>query len=203
MRNYLTGKLRCRFDIAWQILPAVVRDRLKPMLVSVKAVDSLKGALVKCSDGSVVQSEKDGSGWFVPDLSADRKRGFIIVSNFFGEGSDEASEACAVVTFLHELAHAIQYVENGWGSDELPDSDGWEEARFEVAAWLQAGCWLANNSMDYQAAADAIRFAIVMANNDLSAWRKSVLSGSQENGNTGFSEPVKQFAMEIAKRLAQ
>lgn len=161
MRRLLPLELRRRFDIAWGMLPRPVQERLRRFICSVRAVKTLKGAVVRCADGSVFYSEQDGAAWFAYDGTTSRRRGFLLILKSF----EAEPEAFAVATILHELAHAVQYEEQAWETTQI------REERSEAAAWLQAAAWAAHCLDGYARAADVADMAVDLALPELLKWR--------------------------------
>src|SRR5256885_13102744 len=113
MRRYLPPELRRRFELAWRILPHPVRERLRAFIRSVRAVESGKAARVRWSDGTICTSAEEFGGWFIFDPTSSPVCGHIFLNVDFQEGN----EAPAVLTILHELAHAYEHMEDGWGTE--------------------------------------------------------------------------------------
>jgi len=202
MRNYLSGELRRRFGIAWRILPVTVRLQLKEVLVSVKPAKSLEGVGVRRANGSIIRSEQDAGAWFLPDPTGDRKRGFIIVHSDFGGENKESDEISAVITILHELAHAIQYIENDWDKyTKAQSKDIWEEYRYEVAAWLQAGCWLARDRSFYKPARFGASLALSLANDELLEWKRKAARKANISEDLGSSQLMKEMIKILSEGL--
>lgn len=201
MRNYLSGEIRRRFNIAWKILPETVRLRLKEVLVSIKPAASLEGVGVRRANGSIIRSEQDAGAWFLADPTGDQDRGFIFVNSGFGEGDKESDEIAAVITILHELAHAIQYIENDWDKfTEAQSKDTWEEYRYEVAAWLQAGSWLARDQSFYKPARFGARMALSLANDEFLKWKRREAEATAKE-EVSSSQLIKEMIKTLAERL--
>jgi hypothetical protein len=99
---------------------------------------------------------------------------------------EERDESEIVLTFLHELAHVAA---------ALSDEDllfGISPARSEVAAWLQAGAWMALSTFYGPGVEEVIAGSLFEAREDLKLWAKhnaggphggdSVLAGEVDQG---------------------
>jgi hypothetical protein len=161
MRRYLSSELRRRFDIAWRILPEPVRDDLKGFIHRVRSAASLEGVQVIGKNGEVYNSHQDAGGWFVMDWSTPASPGHVFINAAFEDGP----EACAVLTILHEFAHAIEHAEDDWRAGCRL------EHRSEAAAWLQAAAWAARDTSGYEEAATIARMALTYADEELRQWR--------------------------------
>ena len=64
MRVYLQGDLRRLYDVAWRMLPLSVQSDLKALIVSVRSVDTLNGAKIRCADRSYYESDHEAVAWF-------------------------------------------------------------------------------------------------------------------------------------------
>lgn len=169
MRRYLPPELRRRFVIAWKILPEDVRDRLSRYIVDVRSVVSMKGASVKLRSGGLIESGEEANGWFVPDEAAGR--GFIRLRDALQDDHDEVE---TVFTILHELAHAVEHLEDDWRA-----SARWAD-RSETAACAQVMAWAARDASNpytggYERASAVAVMALLMAQHEWKKWRRREL----------------------------
>lgn len=173
MRRYLPRELRRRFDIAWKMVPDFLRHRLRRYIVDVRSVDSMKGASVKLKGGSSISSEQEANAWFVQDEKAGR--GFIRLRNVLQDDPDEIETVFAV---LHELAHAVEYLE-----DDRRAAARCED-RSETAACSQAMAWAAraasnNYGGGYERASEVALMALLVAEDEGKKWRRRKLGISR------------------------
>lgn len=162
MRNYLQSDLRKAFDTAWRMLPRAVQADLKTLTVSVKAVDTLLGAKVRCADGTYFRSDQEACAWFACESSLGDLRGFLLIDH---SRLKNEPEEFIIATILHELSHGLSYVQKGYEATQVPES------RSELAAWLQAASWAANGINEYDRALDVVFYCMMAAQEELRNWR--------------------------------
>lgn len=160
MRRYLSPELRRRFDIAWRILPETVREDLKSFIHYVRSARSLAEAQIVCADGTLIRSEQDVGGWFVIDRSSSSAPGHIFLNSDFENGP----EALAVLTILHELAHAVEYLEDDWHAGSRA------EHLSDAAAWFQVAAWVARDTSKYAKSRTVAMMAARLAWEEILAW---------------------------------
>lgn len=160
MRCYLSGELRRRFNFAWLMVPIRVQDRLQNLIRSVRAVDEIRGMMLRLDNGTRVVVEEDAAAAFLCDETGSAPRGWLLVRKRFAEGS----EVVAVAVFLHEIAHASYRLEDDTRAAIQP------EVRAEAAAWLQAASWAAHGCLDYEWGLDIACYAMHQADRKLAHW---------------------------------
>mgnify|MGYP000913344177 CR=1 FL=1 len=165
MRRYLPKELRRRFDIAWRLVPSSFHAEIKRFIKTVKAVPTLQGVNVQCRDGTLRMSSEEGGGWFVADASSCPTIGYIFLHIDFQDGP----EVPAILTILHELAHAVEYLEDDWKAESREDRDS------EIAAWLQVGAWAARNLAHYDEAFAIVTMSREMADEEIQQKKQEYL----------------------------
>lgn|GEM_PF-6393806 len=160
MRCYLRGELRTRFLLAWFMVPLEVQARLRGLIRSVRAVDEVKGTVLRLDSGSRVVLEEDAEAAFLCDSTANPPRGWLLV----GERYARMPETVTISVFLHEIAHASYHLEDEIRASILPT------ARAEAAAWLQAAAWAAHGCLDHECGLDVACYAMDQADRELNRW---------------------------------
>ena len=156
--------MKRRFKIAWAILPDAIQNDLKPFIKDIRMVSSLIGTQIRHTNGEVTTSEKDGSGWCVPD-----PQGKCVYIRLHQDLQD-IDEFATVYVMLHEIAHALEFLQDDeWRIDIR------SEARSEFAADMQVAAWAARNAYraydgGYKYAKEIAALAIDHAKNHLLAW---------------------------------
>jgi hypothetical protein len=106
---------------------------------------------------------------------------------------EERDESEIVLAFLHELAHVAA---------ALTDEEllfGAAPARSEVAAWLQAGAWMALSTFYGPGVEEVIAGALVEAREDLTLWATHNAGAPQ--GEDGDSELAREANQEGGDNL--
>ena len=170
VRTTLSPRLRACWVVAWAIVPKRLHEPLSQLLVSVRAVPTFRRVRIRLADRTSEHlSNPNGLAVFVLDRTASPRRGWLLVRSDL-EDSDESE---IVLTFLHELAHA----EAALNDEEL--AFGVLPVRSEVAAWLQAGVWMALSTFYGPGVVEVVAGAIAEARKDLTLWSKHTVSAPQ------------------------
>lgn len=155
------------------MLPRSVQAELRQLIVSVKAVDTLGGAKVRCADGTSFRSDREACAWFACESTSGELRGFLLINRvrLLNE-----TQPFLIATLLHELSHGLSYSQKGYEATQI------EEHRAELAAWLQAGSWAANGINECDQALDVASHCVMAAQHELRKWiggeLSSLLTGS-------------------------
>lgn len=138
-RRIRSAALRERFDKAWSILPDPERRRLRPFIRYVDETDVLDGTFIyargRPGRGDVEIAhvlEGYGSG-FTAILSL--PSGDVADVILPADPLAVCDEAPALLTVLHELAHALDYL------DRPGEATSRSKPRSETFAWSQAMVW--------------------------------------------------------------
>ena len=160
MRRYLSAELRCRFGLAWFMVPAKIQVRLEALIRSVRAVDSIAGTVVRLSDGTRETLEKEAQAVFLLDLSAEPPRAWLLLRTYL----ESVPPVEALGNILHELAHGALFLDDGPRAGIQP------EGRAEAAAWMLAATWAAHGCLHYEIGYDTACHAMVRAVGEIQQW---------------------------------
>ena len=138
-----------------------IREQLRSFIRSVRAVESGKAASVRWNDGTICTSDEEFGGWFIFDPTSFPKCGHIFLNVDFREGDVTP----AVLTILHELAHAYEHMEDNWRAENRPEECS------EAAAWFQTAAWAARDTSSFGESLIIATMAFEFARKEIIKWR--------------------------------
>jgi hypothetical protein len=104
MRISLPSGTRRTFERAWGLLSPSEQTELRSITRSVRLVESLANASVKCADGTRLRPRSgEGAAFYGCENTSGKVRGFLLISRALAEGPADF----VIATILHELAHGL------------------------------------------------------------------------------------------------
>jgi len=173
MRKRLTSKtLKQHFSIAWVCLPEKMQTNLYEFIRQIREVKSLEGSYIGCPDGPRYGPIEDGDGFTF--LYKDERIAFCDI--LLSSSIVKVSQAYAISTILHELAHASDYFISPEGAMASYRFDA------EVNAWDKAISW-AKDGISDSVLVREIEFVAIRAKLRLSVVELTQLTKAAKKGD--------------------
>ena len=143
-RRIRSQALRERFDKAWAVLPAVEQKRLRSFIRYVDEVRELEGTFIygrpEQGKGIEIIAQLQGGGTGYTALMNLNSRDVVDVV-LPSDPLASCDESVALLIILHELAHAVDYLN---GTKKAIERNHYRSERF---AWTQAIAWACGSTL--------------------------------------------------------
>ena len=134
-KRFFSIELKKCFSIAWHCLPINTQKDFSKFIRQIREVKSLEGTYIGCPDGTRFGPIEDGVGYTF--LYKDEE--LIFCDVLLSSSIIEISQAHAIGTILHELAHVLEYFISPIDAANSPiynaEANAWEKA----IIWAKAG----------------------------------------------------------------